>query len=49
MTGAAVRLLAVEGETSGRDLPVEPWVIGVGAFTLLCVLLAVTLTFGKDR
>ena len=49
MTGAAVRLLAVEGETSGRDLPVEPWVIGVGAFTLLFILLAITLTFGKDR
>jgi hypothetical protein len=46
---AAVTLLAAKGESSGVNLPVPPWVVGVGAFTLLCVLLAVTLTFGKDR
>lgn len=45
---AAVRLLA-EGEERARDLPVEPWALGVSAFLLLAVLLAITLTFGKDR
>jgi hypothetical protein len=49
MTTAVIRLLAAEGESRGVDLPLEPWAIGVGAFVLLCVLLAVTLTFGKDR
>ncbi len=39
---------AVE-EARARDLPAEPWAIGVGAFVLLVVLLAVTLRFGKDR
>lgn len=48
MTAAVVRL-AVEAESHGRDLPLQPWAIGVGVFLLLCVLLAVTLTFGKDR
>ena len=47
MTAAVVRLAT--GETRGRDLPLEPWAIGLGAFLLLCLLLAVTLTFGKDR
>ena len=45
---AAVRLLA-EGESGARELPVEPWALGVGAFLLLVVLLAITLAFGKDR
>ncbi len=45
---AAVRLLAA-GESSARELPVEPWALGVGTFVLLAVLLAVTLAFGKDR
>jgi hypothetical protein len=49
MTAAVVRLLAVEGESTGRDLPVPPWAIGLGVFLLLCMLLAVTATFGKDR
>ena len=48
MTVAVVHLLAAES-SAGRDLPVAPWVIGVGAFALLCLLLVVTLTFGKDR
>jgi hypothetical protein len=46
MTVATV--LAESGQ-QGRDLPVEPWAIGVGAFVLLVALLLVTLTFGKDR
>jgi hypothetical protein len=46
MTAATV--LAVSEETA-RDLPLEPWAIGLGAFVLLVVLLAVTLSFGKDR
>jgi hypothetical protein len=45
---AAVRLLAA-GESTGRDLPLPPWAIGLGAFLLLCLLLALTATFGKDR
>jgi len=49
MTAAVVHLLAVEGESTGRDLPLPPWAIGLGTFLLLCGLLAVTATFGKDR
>ena len=49
MTVDAVRLLAAEGETLGRDLPLPPWAIGLSAFVLLCLLLLVTATFGKDR
>jgi hypothetical protein len=48
MTVAALRVLAETGER-GRDLPAEPWVIGVAAFLGLIALLLVTLTFGKDR
>jgi len=42
MTAAVVHLLAVQGESTGRDLPLPPWAIGLGAFVLLCVLLAIT-------
>jgi hypothetical protein len=49
MTAAVVHQLAVEAESKGRDLPLPPWAIGLGAFVLLCALLAVTATFGKDR
>ena len=45
---AAVHLLA-EGEANARELPLEPWALGVGTFLLLVVLLAITLAFGKDR
>jgi hypothetical protein len=48
MTAAVVHLLA-ESESRGKDLPLEPWAIGLGTFVLFCVLLAVTLSFGKDR
>ncbi len=48
MIAAAIRPFAVEGG-EGIELPVEPWVIGVGAFGLLLLLLLVTLMFGKDR
>jgi len=44
----AVRLLA-EGESKARELPLEPWALGAGAFALLVVMLAITLAFGKDR
>lgn len=44
----AARLLATS-EGTPRDLPVDPWVLGVGTFGLLVVLLLVTLAFGKDR
>lgn len=46
MTVAAV--LAETG-SQGRDLPLQPWAIGLGAFLLLTTALLVTLTFGKDR
>lgn len=49
MTAQTVAALLATTEEKGRDLPVEPWAIGLGAFVLLTVLLAVTLTFGKDR
>ncbi|HEX6918784.1 MAG TPA: hypothetical protein VF314_00995 [Actinomycetes bacterium] len=48
MTAAVVRLLAEE-TGKGRELPVPPWAVGVGVFTLLVLLLLVTLSFGKDR
>ena len=47
MTLAAVTLLGAE--ETGSHLPVSPWLIGGGAFVLLVLLLAVTLSFGKDR
>ncbi|MDQ1625234.1 MAG: hypothetical protein QOJ49_732 [Actinomycetota bacterium] len=48
MSPVVADLLAA-GTEKGKDLPGEPWMIGLGAFTLLVVLLLVTLTFGKDR
>jgi hypothetical protein len=39
---------AAESEHA-RELPVAPWVFGLSAFALLCLLLLVTLSFGKDR
>jgi uncharacterized membrane protein HdeD (DUF308 family) len=48
MTAATARLIA-SGSDKARDLPGEPWMIGLGAFSLLIVLLLVTLSFGKDR
>jgi hypothetical protein len=38
-----------ETEQKGKDLPFDPWAIGVGAFVLLTALLLITLSFGKDR
>lgn len=49
MTVDAVRLLAAEGETLGRDLPLPPWAIGLSVFGVLCLMLLATATFGKDR
>jgi hypothetical protein len=41
---------AVFAETAkGRDLPLEPWAIGLIAFLILTAALLVTLAFGKDR
>ena len=45
---AAIDLIAAQTE-KGRDLPGEPWMLGVGAFALLVVMLLITLSFGKDR
>ena len=49
MTAQTVAAVLATGEGRARDLPAEPWAIGLGAFVLLVVLLAVTLSFGKDR
>ena len=49
MTAQTVATLLAVSEEKGRELPAEPWAIGVGAFALLTVLLLITLTFGKDR
>jgi hypothetical protein len=49
VTAQIVAAVLATGEESARELPAEPWAIGVGAFVLLVLLLAVTLTFGKDR
>jgi hypothetical protein len=45
---AAIDVIAAQTQT-GRDLPGEPWMLGIGAFALLVVLLLITLSFGKDR
>ena len=45
---AALQLLAAETRT-GKDLPGEPWMLGIGSFALLVVALLITLSFGKDR
>lgn len=49
MTAQTVAAVLATGEERARDLPAEPWAFGLGAFVLLVVLLAVTLSFGKDR
>ena len=49
MTAQTVAAVLAAGEEKGRELPLEPWAIGVGTFLFLTVLLAITLTFGKDR
>jgi hypothetical protein len=41
-------VLAETGQ-QGKDLPLQPWAIGLGVFLLLTAMLLVTLTFGKDR
>jgi hypothetical protein len=48
MTVDAARVLA-ENATGGRELPLEPWAIGLLAFSLLVVLLLITLSFGRYR
>ncbi len=48
MTADAARVLA-ETANRGRELPLEPWAIGLLAFGFLVVLLLITLSFGKDR
>lgn len=47
MTAHAAHVLATAAK--GRDLPLQPWAIGLLAFGLLVVLLLITLQFGKDR
>jgi hypothetical protein len=49
VTAQTVSAVLASGEEKARELPAEPWAIGVGAFVLLCVLLLITLSFGKDR
>jgi type II secretory pathway component PulM len=45
MTTLAARL----AENTPRELPIDPKLVGVGVFTLLVILLLVTLTFGRNR
>jgi hypothetical protein len=45
----SVASVLAETGRQGKDLPLEPWAIGLGSFLLLTTLLLVTLTFGKDR
>jgi hypothetical protein len=45
----SVASVLAESGQQGRDLPLQPWAIGLGVFLLLTALLLVTLTFGKDR
>jgi len=49
VTAQTVAAVLATGEEKARELPAEPWAIGVGAFVLFVVLLAITLSFGKDR
>ena len=49
MTAQTVAAVLTTGEEKARELPAEPWVIGVGVFATLVVLLLITLSFGKDR
>ncbi len=44
---AAIELFAAT--ETGRDLPGEPWMLGLGAFVILVLMLLITLSFGKDR
>jgi hypothetical protein len=49
VTAQTVAAVLATGEEKARELPAEPWAIGVGTFVLLTVLLLITLSFGKDR
>jgi hypothetical protein len=49
VTAQTLAAVLATGEEQARELPAEPWAIGVGAFLFLVVLLVVTLSFGKDR
>lgn len=48
MSVAALTVLAVEGEEHANELPVEPWMLGVGTFLVLCALLLITWQFNRD-
>jgi hypothetical protein len=41
--------LAASNARTERELPAPPFVFGLTAFFLLCLLLAVTLMFNRDR
>lgn len=41
--------LAAVVEESHNELPVPPWVIGVGTLALLITLLMITSQFNRDR
>jgi hypothetical protein len=49
VTAQTVATVLATGEEKARELPAEPWAIGVGVFVFLAVLLLITLSFGKDR
>ena len=49
MTAQIVAAVLATSEEKARELPAEPWAIGVGTFVLLAGLLLITLSFGTDR
>lgn len=50
-TGRVIALSAAAllAEKPVNDIPVDPRLIGLGAFCVLAVLLLVTLTFNRNR
>ncbi|MDP9395726.1 MAG: hypothetical protein M3Q27_16335 [Actinomycetota bacterium] len=41
--------IAAEGVEHARELPLPPLVLGIGAFLVLCALLAITWQFDRNR
>jgi hypothetical protein len=51
MTTAALTVSATvrTAEEHANELPVEPWVLGVGTFVLLLVLLFIAVSFNRNH
>ncbi len=41
--------LGERGREQEGQLPAEPWMLGLGAFLFLCLLLLITWQFNRDR